>query len=213
MALDSAYDALNYRVTLWNSNLYDTDAVIASFYSFYHKAGPLYESFADKIRVRVERIVHGLTPSSVPFASQGPVVVTEAILQEQILTSIYQPDSLFPELASILVAVENNNQTLAEFVDNFGVSYSCHCDDLPPWLRQTQADQAIKCSDGDPVLDTPAEYETYFEDLFKISPQSAPFLGWGMSPMRRMEDSTELAIYRPIFWQYFFPYNAHLHSI
>lgn len=182
MMLDAIHDAVDYRATLWNSNLHDSDAVVASFYSFCHKAGPsrcpVYESTIGKIEARVDRIIHELTPLSVPFASQGPAVITETIMQQQILTSILNPVSDFPILASTLAAVETNNQSiLAELVDTLSVSYKCNCDDPPPWLRQTQDDQAIKCSDGDPVLDTPAEYITYFENLIEISARSAPF--WG----------------------------------
>jgi len=182
MILNAVYDALNYRATLWNSNLHDSDAVVASFYLFCHQAGPsrcpIYESTVETIAARVDRIIHELTPFSVPFASQGPAVVTEAFMQEQILTSIYDPVTLFPTLANILVAVENNNQSiLAELVDTLPVSYKCNSDDPPPWPRQTQDNQATKCSDGDPVLDTPAEYEIYFQNLLKISARSAPF--WG----------------------------------
>jgi len=172
MMVDGVYDATNYRATLWNSNLDSTDAVIASFYSFCHESGPskcsIYESTVAKIQSRVDNIIHGLTPISVPFASQGPAVVTADILQDLFVTSIYTPVELFPTLASILVAVESNNQTILEgFVDSF-VSYKCDCSaNPPPWMRQIQASQAITFSDGDPVLDTPAEYETFFGGLIK----------------------------------------------
>jgi len=179
LMVDGVYDATNYRATLWNSNLDSTDAVIASFYSFCHQAGPsscpLYESTVDKIKARVSHIIHDLTPFSVPFASQGPAVATTVILENLLLSSIYTPVSLFPILADVLVAVENNNQTiLGQFVDN-SVSYKCNCHDPSPWLRQTQESQAINCSDGDPVLDTPAEFEAYLENLSKKSALAAPF--------------------------------------
>lgn len=156
--VDGVYDATNYRATLWNSNLDSTDAVLASFYSFCHKGGPskcpLYESTEDMIKSRVNQIVYNMTPISVPFASQGPAVITTVILEELLLESLYTPVTLFPQLADILLAVENNNQTvLAEFVDS-SVSYKCDCRDPSPWLRQNQAQQAIICSDGDAVNDT-----------------------------------------------------------
>ena len=124
LMVDGVHDGISYRATLWNSNLDSTDAIIASFYSFCHKGGPskcpLYESTVDKIRARVDHIIHTFTPLSVPFASQGPAVVTAAILERYIVTSIYTPVELFPKLAAVLVAVDNNNQTvLSEFVDNF----------------------------------------------------------------------------------------------
>ena len=105
--VDGAYDATNYRATLWNSNLDSTEAVIASSC---HESGPskcsIYESIVAKIQSRVDNIIHGLTPISVPFASQGPAVVTADILQDLFATSIYTPVELFPTLASILVTVE-----------------------------------------------------------------------------------------------------------
>lgn len=177
MLLDGVVDGLNYRATLWSNNLLDADAVIASFYSFCHQAGPskcsVYESTVDDIKARVGRVVHDLTPFTVPFAPYGPAVITEALMLKLLFLSTYSPLGLFPVVADVIVAVENNNQSfLAEFIGN--VSTPLQCDNPSPWLRTTQAQQAILCSDGDPVLDTPAQYEIYFQNLLQESTLFAP---------------------------------------
>ena len=56
MIFDGVYDSINYRASLWNTNVINNEAVIDSLFTFCHQAGPdgcaLYESTPAAIRKR-----------------------------------------------------------------------------------------------------------------------------------------------------------------
>ncbi|KAI0917846.1 hypothetical protein AcV5_002682 [Taiwanofungus camphoratus] len=185
VVIDGVYDAYNYRGSLWNSNLADTDAVVQSFYAFCHRAGPvkcpLYESTADKVQARVDTILRQLEeePVATPFASGGPIVLTKKVLHEFMFRATYKPTAMFNTVADALVAVERNNQTaLSSLASQLDVSFECKCKETPQWLAENEAFYAIACGDGDPVSYSPDNYTTYFNNLSAVSPFASPI--WGI---------------------------------
>ncbi|KII82730.1 hypothetical protein PLICRDRAFT_350772 [Plicaturopsis crispa FD-325 SS-3] len=176
--IDAVCDAEYYP---WNSALVETEGVIDGLYSYCHLAGPakcpLYESSIAKIKARVWNIMKTKTPLAVPFAAQGPAVVTEALLQQQILNAVYFPISGWPEFANILVAVETNNQSVLAASDFVAAAApACNSTNEPaPWQRTNSAEYAIACSDY-PLADDPAAFDAYLREMTKESPIAAP--GW-----------------------------------
>ncbi|KAH9840062.1 alpha/beta-hydrolase [Rhodofomes roseus] len=189
VVIDGVFDAHNYRNTSWNSNLLDTDAVWASLYTFCHQAGPskcpLYEDTVEAIQVRVEAILGGLKehPIAVPFAPAGPYVLTYKAVHYNAFRSAYSPTKLYAPLADTLLAIEQNNQTALEGMEEkFGAGVKCKCDDPPPWELDHQAFYAIACGDGEPVTYSDEGYRDWFEDLAATSSFGSPY--WGKMYLR-----------------------------
>ncbi|KII91672.1 hypothetical protein PLICRDRAFT_517007 [Plicaturopsis crispa FD-325 SS-3] len=167
-------DAESY---LWNSNLVETEGVIEGFFSYCQQGGPskcpIYESSILKIKARVQKILD-LLPLAVPFATQGPAVITNALIEKTLFSATYTPIASWPFFADLLHTIEVNNQTAmaaSEFVaDAFP---ACNSTNEPaPWLRTNQAEHAISCSD-DPVSNSTADFDAYFAEALKESPHAA----------------------------------------
>lgn len=192
LIIDGVYDAYNYRATLWNTNLVDTDAVWASFHNFCYEAGPeqcpLYESSPADVQDRVTAIINGLTadPRAIPFAPGGPLVLTKKTLHNFAFRAAYSPVINYPPLADILLAVEQDNQTaLAAAAPKLGGGVQCKCEQSLPWLMDTEAFYAIACGDGDPITYSDEDYAEWFSHLSETSEFAAPI--WGFEYLRCSE--------------------------
>ncbi|KZT09845.1 alpha/beta-hydrolase [Laetiporus sulphureus 93-53] len=169
VVIDGVFDAYNYRATLWNSNLADTDA--------------------GEIKARVDTIMASVQsePVAVPSASKGPLVITRKILHQYAFQAAYKPTTNFAPLADILVAAESNNQTtLAGMAERLGQSFECNCEQASPqWLKTTEAFYTIACGDGEQIAYTPEGYREWFTDLYSKSSFGAPI--WGLEYLRCSE--------------------------
>lgn len=174
-------DGYDYRKSYWSTNLVDTDAVIESFYSFCHQAGPekcsLYLPTVDAIKDRITNIFETLrtSPLPVPFAKSGPVTITERAVREMFFMAAYAPNAKYPSFADNLAAIESNNQTVLE---KFGADLTTKCDcgsNTPPFLKQNEAWSGIACGDSSPDFKySPELFKEVYGRLEKDSPSVAP---------------------------------------
>ncbi|EPT00976.1 hypothetical protein FOMPIDRAFT_1121428 [Fomitopsis schrenkii] len=192
VVIDGVFDSHNYRNASWNTNLIDTDAVWASLPTFCHQAGPskcvLYRDTPEAIEARIEAIMEGIKqqPLAVPFAPSGPYVITYRALHYYAFQAMYNPVATFPALSRALIAIEQNNQTALEGLEEtFGAGVKCQCDEPSPWVAESDAFHAIACGDGEPVTYTKELYRTYFENLEATSKFAAPY--WGRIFLRCTE--------------------------
>ncbi|OBZ70732.1 hypothetical protein A0H81_09435 [Grifola frondosa] len=192
VVIDGVYDSHNYRAALWNTNLADVDDVLESFFTFCHQAGaekcPLYAATVAEIHDRYTNIFARVTnnPIAVPFAVDGPFIITATSLHQLMFLATYSPTTMFGTVANTLVAVEKNNQTaLAALGSSFPLSYKCKCKEPQPWLISNEAFHAIACGDGDPFSFSPEEFSAYFTNLTSMSPFAAPI--WGNLRIRCAE--------------------------
>jgi pimeloyl-ACP methyl ester carboxylesterase len=189
--IDGVYDAVNYRKTLWDSNLHDTEKVWASFFQFCTEGGPskcpVAEKTAGETFRRVNNIIKNLeaNPIAVPFDS-GPLVLTSDILKSAIFTATYFPVVLYPLLAYSLAGIETNNLTgivaLASQSELYSGLYTCSCEAEIPWNAQSEGFYTVACADGDPISDSPEVFQAHYEKLVQMSPLGGPI--WAQIRMR-----------------------------
>ncbi|KAI0661312.1 alpha/beta-hydrolase [Cubamyces menziesii] len=198
--IDGVFDALNYRNTLWNTSLVDTDTIMDSFFHFCHEAGPercvVYDSAPSLIRARFMDVLRRVEqePLPVPLA-EPPLVLTHKMLVAQMFRAGYSPLAGFRVVAETMRAIETDNQTaLAVLAPRIVPPTECKCGDAaPPWLTDAEAYLAVACGDGDEHPYDPEAYAAYFEGLSRISPLFAPLwavhylrcAGWKVRPKWR----------------------------
>ncbi len=189
--IDGVYDGHNYRGALWNSNLADTDAVIDSFFTFCHQAGPekcaLYDSTPAKIRARFFAVLHAVEaqPVSIPNA-EPPVLVTRKVLQSQLFRATYKPLAQFVVVADTVYALESGNQTaLTALAPKIVPPTECKCADPEPWLASNEAFSPIACGDGDEIVYDREAYAKYYENLVASSQLAGPL--WANSYLKCAE--------------------------
>ncbi|KAH9939165.1 alpha/beta-hydrolase [Amylocystis lapponica] len=181
MVMDGIFDADLYRSHDWNSNIVDAEAVVDSFYTFCHKAGPelcpLHEPTVDAIKARVATITQRLTdaPIPLPFASHGPTVLQAEELHILKFISTYFPIEMFPALANILASIEQND--LPTLTGAFNRAFQCDCSQRPSLFAPNEAPSLITCGDAEPLSYTPDVFRAAFEELAALSPSAAPVLG------------------------------------
>ena len=184
IVVDGVLNIPDYYATGWSTNLYDTDAVMDSFYEYCSLAGPLRCAFhtgktPHDIRARLERLLDSVKQRPVPAVlrnKNGPItqgnalqpdLITYSDLKNVIFISMYQPLIRFPILARLLSAVEAREPTaLADYSDTFDIKPLITCPassppgpgpapPLPPDdLHAREATPAILCGDGTPIPST-----------------------------------------------------------
>ena len=208
VVIDGVYDSHNYRGSLWNTNLHDSDAVLSSFFDFCHQAGPdkcpLYASSAAEVRSRFENALHSLEvePIALSSAIEGPTVITKKNLVSMTFAALYSPLLKFPDVASAVLAVESRNESaLVALRPKIAPPYECNCGDVPlPWSSDNEAFNAIACGDGDAVTYNAQTYKEYFTTLERSSAFAAQL--WGVHYLQCTEWNV-----RPK-WRYTGPLDA-----
>ncbi|KAJ5620630.1 hypothetical protein N7510_004614 [Penicillium lagena] len=117
MVLDGVIDAADYYALGWKSNLYDTDAVLDSFFKTCHLGGPKNCSFwgpsVKNIHNRMNNILAELKYHPIPVptseACNIPLMATYSGLKEFALMATYTPHVQFPQLADVLTELETGN--------------------------------------------------------------------------------------------------------
>ncbi|KAI0762145.1 alpha/beta-hydrolase [Trametes elegans] len=179
--IDGVYDAHNYRAALWNSNLVDMEAVIDSFFTFCHQAGPdrcaLHDSTPEKIRARYFSLLSAVEAEPFPLpGAEPPVLVTRKVLQGQIFGAAYKPLALFGLVADIVRALETRNTSaLTELAPKIVPPTECECNVPEPWRSDTEAFNAVACGDGDEHPYDAETYAAYYTALARDSPLAAPY--------------------------------------
>jgi pimeloyl-ACP methyl ester carboxylesterase len=188
VVIDGILDADRYRSATSADVTPDIEKVFDTFFTTCSKAGPqkcpLYSPDPSVIRNRVFGILDKVVqdPVPIPFADNGPLLLSEGILRMRMFRANYQPIGLFESLAADLVAIENNNQPyLATLGDQYAVQ--CNCGNstgppAPPPPRGPEAVFAISCTDGDPFVESKDDVKKFLEDKSKISPHFAFWWAW-----------------------------------
>ncbi|KAL2069857.1 hypothetical protein VTL71DRAFT_14536 [Oculimacula yallundae] len=163
----------------------DAQKGMSAFYDLCHLTGPSGCKFHDKTPEAIEARLHNLltvikkNPVIVPAqnsSSNRPEIVSYSDVQRLISKSLYRPINIFPLLAEALAALEVGNG--APFIQAQGVPkdpISCgNGSGLEDDLSEGTGDAfpAIMCSEADPLLDTPEEFQKYVDTLKEISPST-----------------------------------------
>lgn len=181
LILDGAGDANPARPLAYPA-LEDTDAVLASFFTFCHQAGPkkcsMYGPTVAAIQKRVNEIFTTLeqAPIPIPFSSKGPVILTRKMLHEFMFLASYAPLKHFVDLANLLVAIDTHDvATLTNLTDtHLSNSVECNCKETSPWLSANEGFYAIACGEAEDMPQGPDAYDAYFEELAAKSRFAAP---------------------------------------
>lgn len=181
LILDGAGDANPARPLAYPA-LEDTDAVLASFFTFCHQAGPkkcsMYGPTVAAIQKRVDEIFTTLeqAPIPIPFSSKGPVILTRKMLHEFMFLASYAPLKHFVDLADLLVAIDTHDvATLTNLTDtHLTGSVECNCKETSPWLGANEGFYAIACGEAEDMPQGPDAYDAYFEELATKSRFAAP---------------------------------------
>ena len=197
--IDGVFDAENYRLSLWSSNLIDNQEVIESLFTYCHTAGPLkcaiYEPTPAAIRERYHRVLDAvrLDPISVSLA-EPPVLLTHKVLISQLFFAAYAPVVGFPLVVNTVRAIETADQAaLIAIAQGSGLVPSCNCGTSPPPAPLSQhvndALPAISCGDADEAPYDRDEYRAFFDALVREAPTTGPIwaglhLGCTQWPLR-----------------------------
>jgi pimeloyl-ACP methyl ester carboxylesterase len=191
--------------------------VLDSLYHFCHASGStskcaLYSnssSTAADIRARAERILSTLreTPIALPFASNGPILITHADIESLLFSATYSPLRSFPIVANALVALESRNiSVLASLSQNFNVGFQCPAcqgggsDKKLPTVAMSEASRAIQCADAGEVPFDMDDYAAYAAALANVSRVA------GKSSAIDFLDCTEWSVRAP--GRYTGPFNS-----
>ncbi|KAF8429543.1 TAP-like protein-domain-containing protein [Tirmania nivea] len=184
IVVDGVVKPPDYYAIGWNTNLYDTDTVMDSFYEYCSLAGPLRCFFhtgktPQDVRGRLERLLDSVKRDPIPAVLRyqngaitwgnglQPDLITYSDLKNIIFIALYQPLTRFPILARLLAAVETRSPTaLADYAAMFDIKPLITCPassppdtgSTPPSppddLHAREATPAILCGDGTPIPST-----------------------------------------------------------
>ncbi|KAK0120000.1 hypothetical protein ONS95_011418 [Cadophora gregata] len=160
----------------------DAHKIMAAFYDFCHIAGPsrcrFFAKTPEAIKERLDRLLTAIkkSPVIVPAnksPSNRPELISFSSVRRLISKSFYQPISIFPTLAEGLAGLEIGDGV--PFITAQGVSkspISCgNGSDVELELSEGTSDAfpAVMCSEAQPLLDTPDEFQKYVDALTGLS--------------------------------------------
>ncbi|KIW12401.1 hypothetical protein PV08_09678 [Exophiala spinifera] len=190
--LDGVVDAQDYYAGRWRANLYDTDAVFASFPKLCYQAGQRNCSFwgpsEKNITDRMDEIIsnikqHPLAVSGLQQDGSSMGLTTYSDLKQGMLYGVYFPTQNFPVLADIFASVEAGDGSLISDIDT-------------SLLWGPDVNVLIKCVDayGNNNFTSLDEYKAYVEILTN---QSKSFgTAWPNNAAPILCDSLDLNIPR-----------------
>jgi TAP-like protein len=164
-------DAEQYSSGEGTHYLTDTDAVMASFYTYCHRAGPklcaFHNSSPSAIETRLTTLLAKLKtyPVIVPASSSSngrPEIITYSKVRKVISSSLYRPLVMFPGLAEALAALESGDGRPFLELSSQGQEELPLCDsnntpetgepssEIPEVEGSADASRAILCSDQAP---------------------------------------------------------------
>jgi len=118
LILDGVVDAENYYSGAWSNNVLDTDAALYDVYQQCAAAGPvlcpLYESTADGVKSRVDKILQSLKISPVPVFNRSVAGATSGVVDYEIakismLLMLYRTHSRGKALLDMFAALEDED--------------------------------------------------------------------------------------------------------
>ena len=221
MVLDGVVDALDYSRTRWSRNLQDTELVMQSFYQSCFDAGPscpLYDVHGpESIKDLVEASLAQLYLDPIPVGSD---IITYSILKELFFKALYTPLKSFPEMASMIVGMQQGNYTEILSYMHSNEQLECPLSNATETVSASpyspegydfgdDVQTAILCGDGDDVTDsTLADFVDYLDMLELQSPWVGSIwagihlgcIGWAKHPKWRFAGPFEGNTSHPILW-------------
>jgi pimeloyl-ACP methyl ester carboxylesterase len=181
-------DAEQYSSGEGTHFLTDTDAVMTSFYTYCHAAGPslcaFHASSPTLISARLTTLLTTLktSPVIVPSSSTSskPEIITYSKARKLISSALYRPLAIFPALAEALAALEASDgepflSMSPQFSDQLPLcdSNTSQPPDPTPEIPEVEgsadASRAILCSDQAPFLGGVSAFSTYLEECQNAS--------------------------------------------
>lgn len=191
LIIDGVADAPDYYKTQWAISLRDTDAALKWFTDACAEAGPnecaLYEDSKEKVAERMDNLFAKLktSPIAVPLSGNSTSatdygIVDYGLVRQTVLLYLLSPyHSSFAKNDTITAAAKLSEVLAAAGAGN-GLpawnlwkdarpNFGCECSDAPKPVLLGDAQNAILCSDGDPVTDTLEELQKHYEGMAKYS--------------------------------------------
>ena len=179
-------DAEQYSSGEGTHFLTDTDAVMNSFFTYCHAAGPtlcaLYASSPSTIEVRLATLLATLknSPVIVPASSPNsrPEIITFSRVRKLISSALYRPLVVFPALASALAALESGDgkpflSISPQFQDQLPLCDTTSSPDPEPEMPEVEssadASLAILCTDQAPFTGGVSAFSSYVEQCSNAS--------------------------------------------
>jgi hypothetical protein len=166
----------------------DADKIMDGFHTSCYTAGPQKCAFHAESSVAVQKRLQKLltslkmSPVLVTGAEQAglymPELVTYSKVQRLISRTFYKPHFKFEKLAQVFADLEEGDglsflSMWADFESGPGPRGFCSLNDTSPYVPMDvdywdDAFAAIMCSDGEPLDETPAEFEKYADRILGI---------------------------------------------
>ena len=186
LIIDGVVDGHSYRISGYETDIVDVEAIVESLFTYCHQAGaencPLYDASVDRIRDRFYKVLKQVEESPVPIAlAYTPVVITRKALLAQFFRAAYQPLKAFPTVAAVVHALETTNITaLIALAPQISNPTTCSCSSDPTRdASQNEAFYAVECADSDPYTFDADIFARFYNTLSEVSPLFAPV--WGGS--------------------------------
>lgn len=139
LVVDGVGNMESYYSGRWDSELYQTDEAVESFFKYCFEAGeklcPFYEDSPEAIAIRYNLLLEHLRGNPIPVIDdptvEEPWLATYANLEHVMLNAVYRPGDQFPVLAPMLVDLENRNGT--SLLVAAGIIEGYHSKPGPAW--------------------------------------------------------------------------------
>lgn len=172
-------------LALWSTNLLDTDKTIQAFFKGCAEAGPskcpFYAPSPEEISHNLLSLYDTIRTHPIPVRTEKSYgVVDYSRLRQTLFHSLFSPHDLFQPLAQGLADLAAGNGTsLYQIFEQ--QSFECQCDDgSPEDMSSQQMGEpaiAIHCNDGEPVPDSLAEAQSFFNEMMVSSEWAEVFVG------------------------------------
>jgi len=182
-------DAVEFSSGVGTHFLTDTDAVMDAFYTFCHQAGPdlcaMYDVSPLAIRKRLDAIfedikIHPVIVPASPSLNSRPEIVNYSRLRRLVASALYRPLLVFPMLADIIAALEQDDgRPFVELTSPGGEELAlCDAGQIDPGDPEPESPEvegsadggiAVLCTDAAPILGGVEAFGKYLTVLEGIS--------------------------------------------
>jgi len=108
--LDGVVDYNGYLEPIWTNSIEDTDAVLSSFFTYCHQAGPrcqLYKAndTVSDIQARFDIAMEKLKENPIEVVledTKTPLTITHSSIRGQLFLALYSPTAMFPAVATLV---------------------------------------------------------------------------------------------------------------
>ncbi|KAK8099826.1 hypothetical protein PG999_010200 [Apiospora kogelbergensis] len=175
MVLDGVADADGYYDNSGRANVEQMDEAMGSFSTFCHAAGPEACAFwgptPANITARLDGLIRQLEDSPVPISGLGskalPTLVTVSDLKALFILAVYNPLTMFPDMASTLHQLESGNASaiagkFAGLANTIDSRFAIQCAD------SSRTNKLVTLEDYKGFVDYAASKSKYLGDMWTI---------------------------------------------